>query len=656
MAQDFLTDAEMAALEGGGGAAPPDFISDEEMARLDAGSPLGNKPLGVARAAGQGALQAGVDILRALAYTPVGVPLRLGVAVASGNPRALNEGRYSGEELEKATAPAIRPTETYGEAAAQGLTRGVVGAIPTLGMGTASAPLTLAASGLGSASSEVAREAGANPWLAGGIGLLTSLGVTGAGSGMAAAAKGRRGLDRWIGGREGAEIAAATEIRGAIGKSAIDDSTGLLREEVTGSLPGQARTAQVLADRAPGMVNLEARQARRFPDLQSQAAARHTENQRAVDIATDQLGLGGRGDLLPAWKAARDTSEQAVKAAYAATDKLGNPSVPTANLKQLAREMTEESRKWLRGSVPQQASGLLDEADSMPLSDLRNLRTALSDRARQLASAPGSSPREIRNVQRLKDAVDEELSALAATGDPTAPALRTAIETRAAHGRLFDMKHPAVKALSEKENPEAVVQAIAGSKRPSEEARRVLSAVGRDTEGHDGLKRLWMDTALKGKPLWGADPDSAIGWLSKNERASREILGDQGHELAIRLIERSRQLKFGRVGFKGMALSTGSGVQNEGEAIDAAASALGALMKGHPGKAASITAGKMWDWLVTNTTSEQRAEILNEALINPKRALELLTTVKPERFAQWQKAMQTNIARQTARSGAQVQE
>lgn len=615
--------------------------------------PAPKPPIGLVRAAGQGALQAATDIMRAIAFTPFGgAGLRVGAAIASGSPKPLGEGVRVGQEIDRFVEPAIQPTGTLGEAAVQGGVRGVLGTIPTLGMGTAAVPLSVAAGGVGGTTSEVAREMGAPPLVAAGLGALASMGVAAGGSGLAAVARGRRGLDR-LGGREAAEIAAATELRGAIGADSVDDATRLLAaEDAAGSLPGRARTSQVLMDRAPGVVGLEASQARRFPALQSAAAERLRANENAINLAAENVQQGARDALVPAWQQAREASQGAVRAAYQAVDPTDVGPIPTAGIKAAAEKIVAEAGDELAGKLPGEVRLIGGYGDAVDFPTLQRLRTSLSDTARDLArTKPGST--DLRFATQLKGAVDDELTRLAESGAEAAPALRAAIATRAEHGRLYDLRHPAVKALSERENPEAVVQAVVGAKRPTEEARRVLAAVGRDTEGHEGLKRLWMDKALGGEALWDANPAKAVKWLRANEAASRQILGDEGHNLAVRLLERSRQLQYGRVGTPGMALGTGSALPSSGEAFDAASSALGSLIRGHPGQAASIAAGKAWDWLVTRTTSEQRAEILNEALMDPKRARELLTTITPERLARWKKSMEANIARTSARTAAQ---
>lgn len=612
---------------------------------------LDPEPIGLGRAAVQGGIRGAVDMAAGLAGSPVGAPLRLAAAAIGRDPSVLADPSTAGQRarqiFEKIAAPYLAPTGTVGEAIVSGGARGIVGALPTLGVGSASAPLTLAASGAGGAVSEGATAAGLDPRVAAGLGIATSIGISTAPTTLGAVARGRAlpGLDR---GRESAEIAAAAQLRGAIGKDAVDDAVALLDDEIAlGSVPGQARTSQVLMDRAPGVVGLEGAQARRFPALQSAAARRLQQNEPAVNAAMDDIQVGAAGDLAPSWQAARDASAARVRAAYDAVDPSAVGAIQTAGLKAVASRMAAEAGDELRGKLPGEVAMIGRYGDAIDFPALQRLRTSLSDTARELSrTKPGSA--DLRYAQQLKAAVDDELGRLADAGVSAAPALKAAIGARAEHGRLYDIRHPSVKALEGNERASAVVDAIASgsTKRPTEEARRVLDAVGRGTDGHEGLKRLWMDNALGGRAIWNAKHENSIAWLRKNEAASREILGDEAHATAIRLLERARQLQYGHVGKRGSALGTGSNLPDSDELADAATGVLGFLIKGKPGAAASVAAGKAWDWLVTRTTSDQRAEILNEALLDPKRARELLTTVTPERLERWKRGMESNIGRQ----------
>lgn len=611
------------------------------------------EPIGAGRAALQGAFQGARDTAATTAYNPslMGLPARVAGAVISRDPHALIDPNIAATAIRNVGSDYVAPPSGPLEAAIQGGTRGAVATLPTLGMGGAGPVLSVASGAAGGSVTDALIAAGVDPKVAMAAGLVTSLGVSAGPSAVKAAAGGRRlpGMDR---GQEAAEIAAATQLRGAIGgPQRVPAAVAALDNELAGAAPGQARTAQVLADEAPGVLGLEGAQARRYPELQSAAAERLRQNENAVRLAERGIQQGDAAALTPAWQAARDASQGRVRAAYGAIDPAEVGAIGTRGLKAAAKELVDDAGPELAGTIPPQVRLIDGYGDTIDFSTLQRLRTSVSDTARQLAREARGSAAE-RAALRLKGAIDDEINALAAGGSEAAPALQTAIATRAQHGRLFDPRHPAVKALEGNERAGAVVDAIASgsTKRPTEEVRRVLSAVGRDTEAHEGLKRLWMDRALGGEALWDASVPKAMAFLRKNEAASREILGDEGHDLAVRMLERTRQLQYGRVGTPAMAMGTGSALPDAGETADAATTVLGHLIRGNPGKAISATAGKAWDRLLKSTTSDQRVEILNEALLNPKRARELLTTVTPQRFNQWWKSMESSIARQTART------
>jgi len=452
------------------------------------------------------------------------MPIALAAAIAGREPKALTRIGKAREVFERLMGPYLMETDNPLEAAVQGGVRGAVNTIPTLGYGAVSPALSIVSGALGGGASEAATSLGAHPALAAGIGVATSMAASGAGSGIRNAVRGRRVPFSGSRSREAAELAAAADLRGAIGGDAVDDAVGLLRaEDALGpSMPGHARTAQVLADRAPGMVGFEAAQARRYPALQASAAARLAENRRAVNVAEDALSSGSVDDLVPAWKQARDASQNAVRDAYAAVDPSTVGPVSAGRLKSAAAAITVDAGEELSHKLPSELRVIERYGDEIDFWQLQRVRTSLSDTIRGLSRDPGKAT-DLRYAKILKSAVDETIDDLAQSGNAAAPALREAISARASHGRLFDQTHPAVRALEKDERAGAVVATIAsgGTKRPTEEARRVLAAVGEGSQAHEGMKRLWLDRALGGKTLWEASPDKATQFLEKNAERCR---------------------------------------------------------------------------------------------------------------------------------------
>jgi hypothetical protein len=648
---DFLTDAEMEALEAGERRTAADVaeISDEQMMELEARANA--KPIGMGRAALRGAVQGVTDLAEG--------------ALGFGGTRALLDSiaRYRGKQSARAVfetlmAPYMPPEPvTEDEITTERVVRSATTGIPMSLTGASAVPAALGAVGsiTGPLASEVVRRGGGGRVAQTVAGAVGGMGPGIAGGAMGAAMRGRSVPLAGARSREAAELAAAADLRGAVGASAVERATQRLREEVRAgaSIPGHARTAQVLMDDAPGVVGLEAAVARRFPDIQSRAAARLDENQAAVNLAEDMMAGAGPDALVSGWRDARDIARAGVREAYERVDPSSVATVSAGRIKDAAQQIVEEAGEELASKLPSEVNLIARYGDEIDFSSLQRLRTSLSDTVRGLSRDPGKAT-DLRFAQRLRASVDQTLDDLAQSGQGAAPALREAITRRAEFGRLFDQRHPAVRALEQNERATAVVDTIAsgGTKRPVEEARRVIEAVGRDTQAHEGLKRMWLDRALGGQSLWDARSESSIQFLRKNAAASSVILGQEGHAAALRLIERVRNLRFGRVGTRGMALGTGSSIPESGELADSAGSALLALLRGRPGQAASVAAGKAYDWLVRSTTPQMRSEILADALMDPQQAMNLLESARPERLEAFLASARSHVARQAARQAA----
>jgi len=302
-------------------------------------------------------------------------------------------------------------------------------------------------------------------------------------------------------------------------------------------------------------------------------------------------------------------------------------------------------------------------------SELRRWRTAITDEARDLRRAvnTGGSSARLRNVERLRESVDEIIDGLEASGTPAATQLREANAAFRAHQSIYSRAHPSVRKLLDNEDAaDALVPILnRSSERPVEDARRLVAGLGDDAEALDGLRRLtadeilWRSMGRSAKSHGVAAPSSASGTslgvqLVENEGPLRVLFGDEQYTLLRRLAERIDTTTYGRGGTSGFSMSTGSAFKDaDAQAMagaEAAADMLGAVMR--PGSTVrQKVMEKAREWLMDSATAAEQRRLLEDAMVDPKVARDLLLDVTPERFVAWQARMKEHINRSTARSG-----
>jgi len=635
------------------------------------GSVAGDAPGGSGRAFLQGLAQAPGSIPHALGAASEWLGGKIGVPAGGGFERAANVIDETMEVPFKIETGRgfIDPQPGEGMAGAAG--RGVGGflTLPLGGMGG------LASSIIGSIAAESAKEAGLPGWaqIVAGVAGSASPGALGAIAPRipgVAAVTGRvgRGLSPTMR-ADAARMGAAQTLRGNVG-NVPQAADALARESHGLNGPGLASTAQTLRREAPGMIGLEGGLVKTSSaGLGERLAARRAENASQID---DAYGAALRGDpaaVRPGLTSRIAASKKDYQKLYDAIDDASVGPVSLAGVKAEAKAIADEAGQYGAKTVPRLAKLVAEADDVTSFTDLRRLRTALTDETRSLRASVkmGGSAEELRNASRLLSKVDDEIDALGSAGTPAAGQLRTANAAYREHQALYSRAHPTVRKLLDNEDPGDAIAALLsrGTARPAEDARRLVAGLKGDADSIEGLRRLtadelvWRASGRAARAEGAVSPSSVSGAnlggaLTENEPALRVIFGDEQFDLLRRLAARIDATTYGRAGTPGFYMSTGSALKSaeqQGAAgADAVADALGAIMS-PAGAVRRKAAEKAREWLADKATLDQQRRLLEDAMVDPKVARDLLLDVTPERFTAWQARMKQHIEASGVRAG-----
>jgi len=328
-----------------------------------------------------------------------------------------------------ADAAGLPRPQTDAERMTSAVVQGVVGALPTLGVGGGGLPAIasqLVGGGAGGAAAEAARQGGYGE--AGQIAAGLVGGVGGAAATQAAAA-GLRGLGGAVapftqGGRE--RVVADTILRNSSDPQNLRARIAASVDDSDARLPGSPVTTAVAA-RDPRLLAVESsiRDGAMGPDMAAplrEAQFQRGQVQAGALAAMDdgrtpaERGAATRTGLRSAEQARR----AAVSRAYQAIDPDGTSRLPTAPL-QAARD-AEMTGRWGpgAGAMPAPLAGLFDDitaaGDAQPWEVMQRLRS----RAAALAGDPSLDDRGRASARAVVGAIDQSAQDAATAGGFTA--------------------------------------------------------------------------------------------------------------------------------------------------------------------------------------------------------------------------------------------
>lgn len=330
--------------------------------------------------------------------------------------------------------------QTDDERMTSAVVQGVVGAIPTMGVGAGSGAFQRGVSYLsqgvggaaGGAAAEGARQAGYGEAAQMAAGLAGGLGGAAGVQGAAAALRGAGGVVAPFTARGREQIVADTILRNSSDPANLPQRILASVDDPDARLPGSPVTTAVAA-RDPRLLAMESslregaggteigaplREAQ-FQRGQNQAAAladmadNRAPGERGAALRGVRAELGQPGAGLRAQEQAR---RAAVSRAYQAIDPDGTSRIPTAPL--LAAVADEQAGRWGAGAgdIPAPLASLFrdlgDAGDAQPWRFMQNVRS----RASALAGDPAADARVQASARRVVEAVDQAADDAAATG------------------------------------------------------------------------------------------------------------------------------------------------------------------------------------------------------------------------------------------------
>jgi hypothetical protein len=665
----------------------------------------------------QGARQGALDIAglldMAIKHAPdpsrsAGIPLAqlaglVRKATAPGLSNVVAGDAGVGPATRAANAVLPQRVEPQGTAAPvrEAIARGLVGALPTAGLGAgAVAPRVLgnlASGASGSVASRMAEDAGY-----GRVGQIAAGMAGGSLPGIAA------GVARGIGGAAGnvgrratgaPNVGAARQIADEVLGSPVADRGEAARRLAYETDPATlgarfgttATTAQALEDIAPGMGTLEKSYSRAGGATSALRFEQRRQNMEAMRAAFQREYPQGVPDQVAlTYREQAESLARQVDEAYGAVGDI--QGISTARLRDTAVKLQTDAGVALRETLPDDVMGVLGKyGDEVDLAELNRLRRLIVRNQRVVGRQSGD-PEQLRHLTILKQSVDETLDDVAKSGGrdaETVRALDKAIDLRAQQGRLFgdtvvertasgrpvNRPNPVTKAFERYEDSSRAVVSLMNGPAPSRSLARLHEALGSpalESEEWRGVQAIVRREMMGDiETLFEQPHTSAVGdatkFLARMKRPDQRAVWEQtfGQGSAARaeaFINRFRKVRSGVTGTTAESAVTGSNVPDPDSILTRTSSNLAAM--------GALRSQGMFGWAremikiarsdaTSEPTRKEAERMIHEALNDPtvgRWAYERM----PRRMVPWWsdkvKTMLTNQATRTERAAQFSQE
>jgi hypothetical protein len=602
-------------------------------------------------------------------------------------------------------ATAVLPARVEPTGAGAGLreaaARGVVGSLPTIGMGGGALlpriAANLASGATGSMASRAAEDAGYGrlgqfaAGMAGGS--LPGLGMA-AGRGMAGAAGniGRRATGA-------PNVGAARQIADEVLGSPVMDRGEAVRRlayEVDPATAGArfgttATTAQALEEIAPGMGTLEKSYSRAGGATSAIRFEQRRQNMEAMRKSFQEMYPQGVPDQVRVtYREQAESLARQVDEAYGAVGDIAG--ISTGRLRETAMKLQQDAGVALAETLPDDVMRVLGKyGDEVDLGELNRLRRLIVRNQRVVGRQSGD-PEQLRYLTILKQSVDDTLDDVAKSGGrdaETVRALDKAIDLRAQQGRLFgdtvvertasgravNRPNQVTKAFERYEDSSRAVVSLMNGPAPARSIQRLHEALGSpalDSEEWRGVQTIVRREMMGDiETLFEQPHTNAVGdankFLARIKRPDQRAIWEVAHGpgSAARgeaFINRFRKIRSGVTGTTAESAVTGSNVPDPDSILTRTGANLQAM--------GALRTGGLLSWsremirvarsdASSEPTRKEAERLIHEALNDPsvgRWAYERM----PKRMVPWWsdkvKSILTNQATRTERAAQFSQE
>lgn len=560
--------------------------------------------------------------------------------------------------------------QTDEERMTSAVTQGVIGAVPTMGVGAGAGAFARGANYLsqavggaaGGGASEAARQAGYGEGAQVAAGLVGGIGGSAATQAGAAALRGIGGAVSPFTQRGRETVVADTLLRSS------DDPANLRTRIEAGvntpdaRLPGSPATTATAA-RDPRLLSMEASVRDSMPEvagpLRDAVTGRARVQEAAIASMDDgripaERGAALRGERARAGQAgsglrgAEQARRAVVRRAYEAVDPDGTSRLPLASLRRAVGEETRTRWGPGAGEIPGPLRSLFselvdgDEAEAArPWADMQRIRS----RASAIAGDAAADERVRASARHIRDAVDQAAQEAVAAGGFTAEQARrwrTAAELRRRLGEDFDRDTSGANATgrilaqSDYGAPRMVDEQVANAALANVSSlRQTLRASGGDAQVRQALQGQFIDRLMQsargaaevvdrtGTPQRTMSAAGFNRFWDQNRVIARELFGGQEY----------RRLELLARDFAEASIAANTGrTRNSQTAQNLTVAGLIArttngLVDDNP-FARSAFGGPVLRWLYREPETAVK-ELLGQALADPRLAAMLLTRANP---------------------------
>lgn len=431
------------------------------------------------------------------------------------------------------------------------------------------------------------------------------------------------------------------------------------------AMPTTRQVIDAARDAGSPLASLDEGLGRRFKGYAMDSLGRRQAAEDAIRGELDfARGTNLDTNLLPRMhEAVRDRAWNAQKQMWDLVPPEQIPNIPTAGLKEGAREAIKRAGEF-KQDIPPEAAMILEWGDTIPWEQYQQFRSRLLkvQRIGKRPTAETMSQLQTDNRAPIIEAFQNELDNLVKahggihqTADefgvfaPLADASDAYGNALRATANFYDRFSPTsvvTRGYEDMTKVQRITSNILGAKRPGDEVTRAMRVFAQEPGGVETFRRSLYDAIVGPDDLNFGTIKTAMGKLRANEEAARAAWGDAGYEAMIDLLERARIIGFGKTGKSAQAMSVGSGASN----VDDLTMSVGDFF--HPTEVTRKALTAAQKRVMRNQVTPR---ILREAAMHPRTARLLLSLPEPRAVEAWEIKWKALAARASARAAATSQ-
>lgn len=407
-------------------------------------------------------------------------------------------------------------------------------------------------------------------------------------------------------------------------------------------------TVAGLTDGEPGLAFRENAMARSDSGFRNLLAGRKDAVLSSIEADFDAIRPNGSIEVVTnTFEVAQEVSDRSASGLWDLVDLNSMPQIDTAPLKEAANEVIRRVGKDHPEFIPDEARKILAMPDTIPASRLQTFRSGMlrNFRLSSRGTAETAATARAEHMGPILGAFQKAVDELPEGGSR---AYREARDATRRHYELFDGRSVAVAALNSMSEGRAIARRLRGSKRPAQEAERVLRIMEQSPGGADSFRRVLIDE-LTDEGLGNKSVGQMTRELRQHSKFYRTAFGEEKYGQMRDVLRKLRMAQTGSAATTAAAEKTGSGLNSVSGAIRGLQALMGSGHAAGEAVQAVAHAGAYIDQLMLNR------DVMKEFMLDPESGIIILQAPDPKTLPVWTATFDMIVARALSRRALSIE-